>query len=115
VIGNSIRRTPTASSSALAIAGATAKVPVSRDLLCAPVRSLGEALADPQTATNRMIVRYDGEPALGLVGSPVHLSDAELVLRHAPPALGGNGEAILAEYGFTVAEIAAFKAEGALG
>jgi crotonobetainyl-CoA:carnitine CoA-transferase CaiB-like acyl-CoA transferase len=86
-----------------------------RDLLCAPVRSLGEALADPQTATNRMIVRYDGEPALGLVGSPVHLSDAELVLRHAPPALGGNGEAILAEYGFTVAEIAAFKAEGALG
>ena len=86
-----------------------------RDLLCAPVRSLGEALADPQTATNRMIVRCDGEPALGLVGSPVHLSDAELVLRHAPPALGGHGEAILAEYGFTVAEIAAFKAEGALG
>jgi crotonobetainyl-CoA:carnitine CoA-transferase CaiB-like acyl-CoA transferase len=86
-----------------------------RDLLCAPVRSLGEALADPQTATNQMIVRSDGEPALGLVGSPVHLSDAELVLRHAPPALGGNGDAILAEYGFSVAEIAAFKAGGALG
>jgi formyl-CoA transferase len=86
-----------------------------RDLLCAPVRSLGEALADPQTAINRMIVRRDGQPALGLIGSPVHLSDAELVLRHAPPTLGEDGEAILAEYGFSAAEIAAFKTEGALG
>ena len=86
-----------------------------RDLLCAPVRSLGEALADPQTAVNQMIVRRDGEPGLGLVGSPVHLSDAELMLRHPPPALGVDGGAILAEHGFSAAEIAAFKAEGALG
>ena len=62
-----------------------------RDLLCAPVRSLGEALADPQTAVNGMIVRRDGEVPLGLVGSPVHLSDAEFALRHAPPALGEDG------------------------
>jgi crotonobetainyl-CoA:carnitine CoA-transferase CaiB-like acyl-CoA transferase len=62
-----------------------------------------------------MIVRRDGEPGLGLVGSPVHLSDAELMLRHPPPALGVDGGAILAEHGFSSAEIAAFKAEGALG
>jgi formyl-CoA transferase len=86
-----------------------------RDLLCAPVRSLGEALADPQTKVNEMIVRRDGEVPLGLVGSPVHLSDAEFALRHAPPALGEDGEAILAEHGFSAAEIAAFKSEGALG
>jgi len=86
-----------------------------RDLLCAPVRSLGEALADPQTSVNGMIVRRDGEPPLGLVGSPVHLSDAEFALRHAPPALGEDGEAILAEHDFSAAEIAAFKSEGVVG
>jgi crotonobetainyl-CoA:carnitine CoA-transferase CaiB-like acyl-CoA transferase len=86
-----------------------------RDLLCAPVRSLGEALADPQTAVNGMIVRRDGELPLGLVGSPVHLSDAELALRHVPPALGEDGEAILAEHGFSAAEVAAFKSEGVVG
>ena len=86
-----------------------------RDLLCAPVRALGEALADPQTAVNGMIVRRDGDPPLVLVGSPVHLSDAEFVLHHAPPALGEDGEAILAEHGFSPAEIAAFKSEGAVG
>ena len=86
-----------------------------RDLLAAPVRSLGEALADPQTAVNGMIVRRDGEMPLGLVGSPVHLSDAEFALRHAPPALGEDGEAILAEHGFTAAEIAGFKSEGVVG
>jgi crotonobetainyl-CoA:carnitine CoA-transferase CaiB-like acyl-CoA transferase len=86
-----------------------------RDLLCAPVRSLGEALADPQTAVNGMIVRRDGEVPLGLVGSPVHLSDAEFALRHAPPALGEDGEAILAEHGFSAAEISGFKNEGVVG
>jgi crotonobetainyl-CoA:carnitine CoA-transferase CaiB-like acyl-CoA transferase len=45
----------------------------------------------------------------------VHLSDAEFVLRHAPPALGEDGEAILTEHGFSAAEIAAFKREGVVG
>ena len=86
-----------------------------RDLLCAPVRSLSEALVDPQTEINGMIVRREGDRPLGLVASPVHLSDAEFTVRHAPPALGGDGEAILAEYGFSAGEIAALKTEGALG
>ena len=86
-----------------------------RDLLCAPVRSLGEALADPQTSINGMIVRRDGEMPLGLVGSPVHLSEAEFALQHAPPALGADGEAILAEHSFSAAEITAFKAAGVVG
>jgi crotonobetainyl-CoA:carnitine CoA-transferase CaiB-like acyl-CoA transferase len=59
-----------------------------------------------------MIVRRDDELPLGLVGSPVHLSDAEFALRHFPPALGADGEQIHAEHGFSAAEIAAFKTEG---
>ena len=62
-----------------------------------------------------MIVRRDGEMPLGLVGSPVHLSDAEFALQHAPPALGADGEAILAEHSFSAAEITAFKAAGVVG
>jgi len=73
----------------------------SRDLLCAPVRSLGDALADPQTIINDMLVDID-HPVLGditLVGSPVHLSDAPLAIRHAPPRLGQHSEEIIQEFG----------------
>lgn len=72
-----------------------------RDLLCAPVRSLGEALADPQTAINEMLVDIE-HPVLGditLVGSPVHLSDAPLEIRHAPPRLGQHTDEIIQEFG----------------
>lgn len=72
-----------------------------QDLLCAPVRSLGEALADPQTAINDMLLTMDhpfhGE--LTVVGSPVHLSDAPVTLRHVPPKLGEHTAEVIAEFG----------------
>ena len=49
-----------------------------QDLLCAPVKSLAEALEDPQTEINDMLRQVD-HPVLGeitLVGSPVPLSAA---------------------------------------
>ncbi|HWK43805.1 MAG TPA: CaiB/BaiF CoA-transferase family protein [Stellaceae bacterium] len=94
-----------------------------RDLLCAPVRKLSEALADPQTAVNGMLVRTSGEVAsgdvtgaepLGLVGSPVHLTDGGFVLRHAPPSLGGDADEVLAGFGYAPATIAKLRAEGVL-
>lgn len=72
-----------------------------QDLLCAPVRALGEALADPQTAINGMLLDFD-HPVLGpltLVSSPVHLSEAPVSLRHAPPRLGEHTDEIIAEFG----------------
>jgi crotonobetainyl-CoA:carnitine CoA-transferase CaiB-like acyl-CoA transferase len=86
-----------------------------RDLLCAPVRRLGDALADEQTKVNDMVVRDDGSDPLGLVGSPVHLSSGGFTLRYTPPALGADGEAILAEFGFSRQEVAGLRAEGVLG
>ncbi|MFT4959724.1 MAG: crotonobetainyl-CoA:carnitine CoA-transferase CaiB-like acyl-CoA transferase [Paracoccaceae bacterium] len=72
-----------------------------QDLLCAPVRSLGDALADPQTLINNMLLDM-GHPLLGkmtVVGSPVHLSDAPVTIRHNPPRLGEHTDAIIKEFG----------------
>lgn len=72
-----------------------------QDLLCAPVRSLGVALDDPQTAINGMFIDID-HPVMGslrLLGSPVHLSDAPLELRHVPPRLGEHTDEVIAEFG----------------
>lgn len=72
-----------------------------QDLLCAPVRSLGEALADEQTEVNGMLVDVD-HPLLGqmrLMGSPVHLSDAPMTVRQAPPRLGEHTHEIIEQFG----------------
>jgi len=79
-----------------------------RDLLCAPVKQLGEALADEQTSVNGMLVRQDG---LGLVGSPVHLSSGGFALRHMPPGLGEDDSVVLEQFGFSREEIATLRAD----
>lgn len=87
-----------------------------RDVLCAPVRRLAEALDDPQTAINGMLIRAgqpDGEE-LGAVGSPVHLSGGGFALRHMPPRVGAHGADILAEHGYKPEEIGALQAGGVL-
>lgn len=87
-----------------------------RDVLCAPVRRLAEALDDPQTAINGMLIRA-GQPEgeeLGAVGSPVHLSGGGFALRHVPPRVGAHGADILAEHGYQPEEIEALQAGGVL-
>ncbi len=71
------------------------------DILCAPVKSLAEALADPQTAINKMILEAKPTKSgpVRLVGSPIDMSAAPVTIRHQPPTLGADTEAILAELG----------------
>ena len=76
-----------------------------QDLLCAPLRSLSEALDDPQTAINEMLLEID-HPLLGdmtLVGSPVHMSEAPLEVRHMPPKLGEHTYQVMEEFGLVAA------------
>jgi len=69
-----------------------------QDLLCAPVRSLREALADPQTAHNEMVLDgHDGEQPIRVIGSPIRMSNAPVAMRRAPPRLGAHTEEVLAE------------------
>lgn len=75
-----------------------------QDILCAPVRSLGDALVDPQTTINNILLEMD-HPLLGdltVVGSPVHLSEAPVTVRRAPPRLGEHTDEILREFGLSV-------------
>ncbi len=71
-----------------------------RDLLCAPVRSLAEALADEQAFINGMILEADGEvERVKVVGSPIHMEDAPVKIRIPPARLGQYTDAVLAELG----------------
>jgi crotonobetainyl-CoA:carnitine CoA-transferase CaiB-like acyl-CoA transferase len=73
-----------------------------QDLLCAPVRPLSETLADPQVAINDMLLEAPGATeTVRVVGSPVHMSDAPVRIRIAPPKLGQHTGAVLAELGLT--------------
>ena len=75
-----------------------------QDLLCAPVRSIAEALADEQTAVNGMVIEADGElERVRVVGSPIHMNDAPVTIRIAPPSLGKHTEEVLRELGLTQA------------
>lgn len=71
------------------------------DILCAPVKSLTEALADPQTAVNNMIVELAPTAAgpVRLVASPIDMSAAPFAVRHAPPQLGEHDDEVRAELG----------------
>ena len=69
-----------------------------QDLLCAPVKSLREALDDPQTLHNGMVIEGDdGELKMRLVGSPIRMSAAPAGVRRPPPRLGEHTEEVLAE------------------
>ena len=68
-----------------------------QDLLCAPVRSLGEALEDKQTEINGMLWQID-HPVLGkmaVIGSPVHLSEVPMQVHRLPPLLGEHTDEVL--------------------
>jgi crotonobetainyl-CoA:carnitine CoA-transferase CaiB-like acyl-CoA transferase len=73
-----------------------------QDLLCAPVKTLTEALADEQTAVNGMIMEADGEfERVKVIGSPIHMDAAPVSIRIPPAHLGQYTDAVLAELGMT--------------
>lgn len=77
----------------------------SRDLLCAPVRTLGEALEDSHSRPMILDVTRPGRPALRTLASPVRLSGVSRLPVRPPPRLGEGADDALAEYGIDAARI----------
>jgi formyl-CoA transferase/CoA:oxalate CoA-transferase len=82
---------------------------------CGAVRSVTEALADPQLTARGMIVPLDHPIAGGIrvLGNPLVLSDSPADVRTPPPALGQDTDAILKDdVGLSDDEIAALRRSG---
>ncbi|MEJ8850944.1 CoA transferase [Variovorax rhizosphaerae] len=70
-----------------------------QDLLSAPVRDMREALVDPQTLHNKMILEDTelSDRPLKFIASPIQMSGASTGIRREPPRLGQHTEEVLAE------------------
>jgi len=82
------------------------------DVLCGEVLGPAEAFHHPQAVANGMVTTLD-HPRLQtvrLVGAPIKLSAAPATYRLAPPAIGQDTRAILAEAGYSREEQAALLA-----
>jgi glutaryl-CoA transferase len=79
------------------------------------VRTVGEALENPQLAARGLVVELD-HPRAGrgkYLGNPIHLSGAPRASALPPPTLGQHTEEVLRErLGMSAADVAALRAEG---
>ena len=83
---------------------------------CGAVRSVTEALADPQLAAREMIVPLEHATAgaIRVLGTPLKLSETRASVRTPPPALGQHTDAVLREIGLSESDIASLRAQKAI-
>jgi crotonobetainyl-CoA:carnitine CoA-transferase CaiB-like acyl-CoA transferase len=81
----------------------------------AAVRTITEALVDPQLAAREMVVPLEHvtSGSIRVLGTPLKLSATPASIRTPPPALGQHTAAILLELGLSQAQIAELKNAGA--
>jgi crotonobetainyl-CoA:carnitine CoA-transferase CaiB-like acyl-CoA transferase len=86
----------------------TAKVPAG------PINDLAEVFADPHVHERAMTVElpHPLAGAVRVVASPIKLAATPIRYRRAPPLLGADTEAVLAELGLDAEAIAALRRAG---
>jgi crotonobetainyl-CoA:carnitine CoA-transferase CaiB-like acyl-CoA transferase len=81
-----------------------------RDIAFAPVKSLREALDDPQVRARGMVLV--DEHGWEHLGTPIRFVDEPGRVGSRLPALGEHSAEVLREVGYGEAELAAMKATG---
>jgi formyl-CoA transferase len=76
-----------------------------------PVLDIAEVMNEPHTRHRKMAVERDGYRATGV---PIKLSRTPGAVKRLPPRFGADGRAVLAEAGFSEAEIEALATAGIL-
>lgn len=87
------------------------------DVCVEPVLSVDEALAHPHVNARELVVdvpRPEGG-SQKQIGSPIKFSANPPRYDHIGPALGAHTEEVLAEAGYSEADVAAFRAKGSFG
>ena len=86
------------------------------DVPATPVNTVDQVMNDPQTAARRLVERVV-HPKLGeipVVAHPVKFSRMQPGVRSAAPLRGQHTDAVLAEYGYSGAEIAGLRAKNVI-
>jgi formyl-CoA transferase/CoA:oxalate CoA-transferase len=80
---------------------------------CGAVRSVSEALSDPQVSARRMIetVEHAVLGSMKVLGTPIKLSETSAAVRTAPPTLGQHTDAVLGELGYSATDIARLRVQ----
>jgi crotonobetainyl-CoA:carnitine CoA-transferase CaiB-like acyl-CoA transferase len=82
-----------------------------KDVAFAPVKSLREGLDDPQARHREMVI--EDQRGWEHLGIPIKFADEPGRVRFDPPRHGEHSEEILRTLGYSDAELAAMKADGA--
>jgi crotonobetainyl-CoA:carnitine CoA-transferase CaiB-like acyl-CoA transferase len=83
---------------------------------CGPIADIAAAFASPEAEARGMRTEVE-HPVLGRlaqVGIPIEFAATPGAIRRAPPLLGEDTDEILAEVGYSVEDVAALRAGGAI-
>jgi crotonobetainyl-CoA:carnitine CoA-transferase CaiB-like acyl-CoA transferase len=83
------------------------------DILCGPVNTVGDALADPALRAALPILETGLPDAPQVLGGPIHRDGEFLPLCRAAPLQGEHTREVLRELGYAPADVDALLASGA--
>src|SRR5262249_27024168 len=84
------------------------------DICFGPVATLSEMMQDPQPRHRAMVTRMDDRAGRRLTarGNAVKLTATPPTLRTPPPSLGQHTDELLAELGYSAADVAGLRTRG---
>jgi crotonobetainyl-CoA:carnitine CoA-transferase CaiB-like acyl-CoA transferase len=88
-----------------------------RGVACGPIYNLAEVFSDAQVLHDGMLVErpHPVHGTIKLIGIPIKLSETPGEIRRVPPLLNEHADEVLAEAGYSAAEIVRLREAGVLG